>query len=130
MRAFLSFIIIASASLRLSAADTTNAPAKISTLEAAKHYEETMTVTGKVVEVSVLPRITFINLDQPHPDSPLTAVIFPTATNQFPDIKSLKGKSVEISGKIKNYHDKPEIVLESSNQLTVVSASSTNTPAK
>ena len=122
MRAFLSFIIIASASLRLSAADTTtNAPAKISTIEAAKHYEETMTVTGKVVEVSVLPRIAFINLDQPHPDSPLTAVIFPTATNQFPDIKSLKGKSVEISGKIKNYHDKPEIVLESSNQLTVVS---------
>jgi DNA/RNA endonuclease YhcR with UshA esterase domain len=125
MKRFLSLSVIACATLSLSAADTTtNTVAKIGAADAAKHFDETLVVTGQVAEVTVLPRITFINLDQPHPNSPFTCVIFPAATNQFPGIKSLKGKSIEVSGRIKNYHDKPEIVLDTSNQLTVV------TPAK
>lgn len=105
-------------------ADDTNTPAllKIGTADAAKHYDETLIVTGQVAQITIRPGIVFINLDRPYPDSPFTAVIRGSATNQFSNVKALRGKSVEISGKVTNYHDRPEILLTHSNQVTVVSA--------
>jgi len=131
----MKFILTISAALTLTAfmavADPTNnvTPVKIGTTDAAKHYGEEMIVTGTVVQVTVRPAIVFLNLDKPFPDSPFTAVIHPEYTNDFGDLSLLKGKSVEIQGQVKNYHDKPEITLESTNQLKVVGTSmSTNAP--
>jgi DNA/RNA endonuclease YhcR with UshA esterase domain len=131
MRALVSILVIAAVALKLSAAETNGAaPQKIGAGEADKHYDQLMTVTGTVAQVTVRPTIVFLNLDKPHPDSPFVCVIFPAATNQFGNLKALDGKSVEVTGKIKNFHDKPEIVLDSSNQLVVVSsAETTNAPA-
>ena len=132
----MKFILTISAVLTLATylalADQTNsvAPAKIGTADAVKHYDEEMIVTGTVAQVTVHPAIVFLNLDKPFPDSPFTAVIHTEFTNDFGDLSLLKGKSVEIQGKVKNYRDKPEITLESTNQLKVVgSAGSTNAPA-
>lgn len=93
---------------------------KIPAAEASKHYEEDLTVTGKVAQVTIREKVVFINLEHPHPNSPLTGVIFAANTNQFGNLTALKGKSVEITGKIKNFNDTPEVVLDSSNQLKVV----------
>jgi DNA/RNA endonuclease YhcR with UshA esterase domain len=35
-------------------------------------------------------------------------------------ITALDGKSVEAMGKIKDYHDRPEIILDSTNQFKVI----------
>jgi aspartyl/asparaginyl-tRNA synthetase len=116
--------------LRLSAADTNSVVAdKIGTSEADKHYDQLMTVTGTVAQVTIRPKIIFVNLDKPHPDCPFTCVIFPSATNQFSDLKSLEGAAIEVTGKIKSHNDSPEMVLDHSNQLVIVSAG-TNAPAK
>jgi hypothetical protein len=40
--------------------------------------------------------------------------------SQFGDLQKLKNQNVEISGAITEYHDKPEIVLESASQVKVV----------
>jgi DNA/RNA endonuclease YhcR with UshA esterase domain len=114
--------------ISLSAADT-NAPAsskagnatpmKIGTLDATNYYDQTMIVTGKVVQVTIRPSVTFLNLDKPFPNSPFAIVIIHGKSSYYGDANALKGKSVEIRGKIKNYKDKPEIVLDSTNQLTV-----------
>ncbi len=104
----------------LAMADATNAPIKIGTKDADHHYDEVMTVTGSVAQVSLRPTIVFINLDQPYPDSPFAAVIHASATNQFGALRALKGRSVELTGKIINYHDRPEMVLEKPTQLYVV----------
>lgn len=106
----------------LSADPTSNAPLKISAYEATNYFDQTMTVTGTVAQVTVRPSITFLNLDQPHPKSPFTLVIFPDDTAKFGDLKALDGKGVEATGKIKKYHDKPEMVLESTNQLKILPA--------
>ena len=121
MKTFLSILVAATLAIRLSAADT-NAPApfKIGTLEATNFYDQTMIVTGKVAQVTILKSVTFLNLDQPHPDSPFTVVIFHAHSSFYGDANALNGKSIEIKGKIKNYHDKPEIALDSTNQLTVI----------
>ncbi len=124
----------------LPAADT-NAPAgagdaalvKIGALQATNYYDQMMIVTGKVAQVTIRPSVTFLNLDQPYPGSPFAIVIIHGKSNYYGDVDALRGKSIEIRGKITNYHDKPEIVLNSSNQLTVLdftnAASSTSAPA-
>jgi DNA/RNA endonuclease YhcR with UshA esterase domain len=137
MRTFLSILVVLTVAIRLSAADTNapalpktsaSAPLKIGTAEADKYYDQEMIVTGKVAQVTIRPKVIFLNLDRPHPDSPFTVVIFPGT--YLADVKALDGKAVEIKGKIKNYHDKPEIVLDGTDQLTVLdSTASTNAPA-
>ena len=101
-------------------ADSTNMPVKIGATEADQHYDQAMTVTGKVAQVTLRPSIVFINLDHPYPDSPFVAVIHSKDTNQFGDLKSLKGRSVEITGNVQNYHDKPEIVVTNRSQIFVL----------
>ncbi len=98
----------------------TSLPAKIGALEASKFYDESMIVTGKVAQVSSRPTITFINLDLPGRNSPFTAVIFPDNVGLFGDVQRFQGRNVEISGTITEYRSKPEIVLESPNQIKVV----------
>lgn len=106
--------------LKLSAEDT-NATVllKIGTGEAASHYDQEMVVTGKVAQVTIRPTVAFLNLDKPYPDSPFTVVIFPKQRPLFGDLDALRRKTIEIRGTIKKYNDKPEIVLEQTNQLTV-----------
>ena len=137
MRTLLLILVVLTFAAKSPAADTnapappktsTSAPLKIGTGEADKHYGQEMIVTGRVAQVTIRPKVIFLNLDRPHPDSPFTVVIFPGT--YLADVKALDGKAVEIKGKIKNYNDKPEIVLDNPDQLTVLgSTASTNAPA-
>jgi len=103
-----------------SEAPSTAPPKRISAAEAEKHYQETVIVTGKVAQVSIRPKLVYINLDKKYPESPMYCVIFARATNQFGDLKKLEGKQVEITGKIEEYQDKAQIILNSTNQLKVI----------
>lgn len=132
MRIFLSILVLLTFATKLPADDTnaptppknnTSTPLKIGTGEATNHYDEVMIVTGKVAQVTIRPAVTFLNLDKPFPNSPFTVVIFHGHSSFYGDANALKGKSIEIRGKIKNYHDKPEIALDSTNQLTVLGSS-------
>jgi DNA/RNA endonuclease YhcR with UshA esterase domain len=130
MKIFCSILAALAFTYAVSAADT-NAPnpLKIGTSEASNYYDQEMIVTGRVAQVTIRPTITFLNLDKPYPDSPFTVVIFHAHSSFFGDANALKGKSIEIKGKIINYHDKPEIALDSTNQLTVLGTiQSTNAP--
>jgi hypothetical protein len=97
----------------------TTVPKKIGIAEASKFYDESMIVTGKVVQVTSRPSITFINLDESGPNAPFSVIIFPENLSQFGDLQKLQGHSVEISGTVTEYRNKPEIILESTNQLKV-----------
>jgi hypothetical protein len=121
----LNFLVAVVAALATTAfADPDTGPSKIGALDAPKFYGREMIVTGTVAQVTIRPTIVFLNMDKPYPRSPFTLVIFPAATNQFSNLKALKGASVEAKGKIVNYHNRPEIVLEKASQLTVTGAAS------
>ena len=107
---------------RFALADASFPPSKIGAWEASSHYDQLMTVTGIVAQVSLRPAIVFINLDKPYPDSPFVAIIHSRDTNQFAEVRALKGRSVAITGKIINYHGRPEIVLETPGQIKVSGA--------
>ena len=138
MKRILSILAFVAFAVKLSAADTntpavtqTNGPAKIGTAAADKYYDQEMIVTGKVAQVTIRPTVTFLNLDKPYPDSPFTIVIFHGHSSFYGDANSLKGRSVEILGKIRKFHDKPEIALDKLDQLTVIGGwvPSTNAPS-
>ncbi len=121
-------LVVLTFATRLPAEDTNvptppktnaSAPMKIGTGEADKYYDKEMIVTGKVAQVTIRPTVTFLNLDKPFPNSPFTVVIFHGHSSFYGDVNALRGKSIEIRGKIKNYNDKPEIALDNTNQLTV-----------
>ena len=82
-----------------------------------------MVVTGKLVQVTVRPNITFLSLDQTGPNSPFSVVIFPENSSKFTGLEKLKNQSVEISGTIVEYRNKPEIILESPDQIKLVNKS-------
>jgi hypothetical protein len=110
--------------LTLSAdpADTTNAlPQKIGTGDAAKYYDKEMTVTGLVAQVTFHQNVVYLNLDKQYPDTPFAIAIFPKDSKKFGHLFDFYGKNVEATGKIKNYHDKPVIILDNTNELKVVS---------
>lgn len=117
----LSTIAAVATALTVTAAPG-SAPQKIGTLEATNFFGKEMTVTGTVAQVSIRPKIVFLNIDKPYPDSPFTLVIFPAATNQFGNLKALRGMSIEATGVVTNFHDRVEMVLERSNQLRVIGA--------
>ena len=128
MKSFFSILAAVMFTMKLLATDTNatlplasgaTTPSKISTADAANHYDQEMIVTGKVAQVTIRPTVTFLNLDQPFPNSPFTVVIFHGHSSFYGDANALRGKSIEIKGKIKNYQNKPEIALDSMNQLTV-----------
>ena len=143
MRTFLPILAVLTIAIRLPAAETnsltgTNSGAtavfKIGAADAAKYYDQTVVVTGKVAQVTIRPAVTFLNFDKPFPNSPFSVVIFHGHSSFYGDANALKGRNVEIRGKIKNYHDKPEIALDNTNQLTVfgppIPAASPAPPAK
>lgn len=105
---------------KIDSNDKTNAPVQISASEAKEHIGAQARVKGKIAEVNVGGRVTRLNFERPYPKNPFTAVIFSANINQFPEIEKLKNKTVEISGKIAAYHERPEIVLTSSNQVKII----------
>jgi hypothetical protein len=96
--------------------------AKIGAAFAEQHYAETMVVTGRIAgfNMSINGNIVFLDLDKPFPQSPFIARVFSAATNQLGDLRRLKGKAVEIAGKIQERAGKPEIEVETTNQLVIV----------
>jgi len=95
-------------------------PQRIGTADASKYYEETMMVTGRVVQVSVRPNVAILDLDKPPPDTPFTAVIFEENMAQFGDLQKFKNRDVAVSGTVTEYRGKPEIILESPDQMKTV----------
>ena len=131
MRMFLLILALVAAGLKLSAAGTNSlVPLKISTADATNYYDQEMTVTGKVAQVTIRPAVTFLNLDKSYPNSPFAIVIIHGKSSYYGDANALKGKQIEISGKIIKYKDKPEIALDTTNQLTVLDITNSVTKVK
>jgi DNA/RNA endonuclease YhcR with UshA esterase domain len=130
MKSFLSLAFVLSLCTAASAADSDAAgsakPAAtaetniISAVDASKFIGKTATVTGVVSEVHMSAKVVNINFEKPFPKQPFAAAIFSANTNKFSSLDKLKGAVIQVTGKITEYHDRPEIVLNSTNQLQVL----------
>ena len=84
--------------------------------DAAKHVGETAIVEG-VAHVHVKGSTTFLDMGHDYPAQDFAAVIFPDHAAAFGDVKKYEGKTVAVTGKIRDYHGAPEIILDNPDQL-------------
>jgi len=93
----------------------------ISWQDAAKHYGEYATVEGRIVVTHNSGKACFLNF---HPDYKryFTAVIFALDFSHFPESPEnyYYGKKVRVSGYIKEYQGKPEIILDDPSQIEIL----------
>lgn len=94
--------------------------------KAHKYYGEHVTVKGTIVNTYNSGKACFLNF---HPDYKkyFTAVIFRSAFDKFPQHPEdhYYGREVLVTGKIKEYKGKPEIILNNPSQIEI-----TGSPAK
>jgi hypothetical protein len=104
--------ILFTSALFLLLISTNFAQQKISAKDAANYIGKTVTVIDTVSGVYLSKTGTyFINMGGEYPDNAFTAVIFKSDTAKFHAVKSWEGKVVEVTGKIRKYRGKPEIVV-------------------
>ena len=91
--------------------------ATLSPTEAAKHIGEQATVEGPASVYVSKGGTTFIDLGGSGKSAPFTGVIFKDKTSALPAVSSYNGKVVDISGTIKEYRGKPEIIISAASQV-------------
>lgn len=95
------------------------APSGAITPEQAKsHIGERVTVSGVVVKVTVSSKDhTFLNFGAPYPNDIFSVTVFASDAGKFHDLSRLTGKRVAVTGLVKLYRGKPEIVLSDPTDL-------------
>ena len=88
--------------------------------EAPNYIGETKCVSGKVDNVFISEKGNiFLNFCSNYKTCPFTAVIFSSDADKFSNPRQFKGKTVEITGLIKTYQGRPEIILNAPNQIKI-----------
>jgi DNA/RNA endonuclease YhcR with UshA esterase domain len=91
--------------------------------DARSHIGESATVCGIVASTKFAANSrsqpTFLDFDKPYPNAVFTAVIFGSDRQKFgtPEM-SLRGKRVCVTGQIRDYPGRPEIIVNDPSQLT------------
>jgi len=102
----------------LSAGLFSQTPFAVSSRDAAAHVGETVSVRGRVVAVFTSRNYNvFLNFDRPYPNQTFQGVIFRAATAAFGNPRQYEGQEVVVTGRIKLYNGKPEIILDSPSQI-------------
>ena len=99
--------------------------------EAGKHVGEDATVTGKVINVSVIGSgTTFLNFGDRFPKNTFGGVIFAGKKDAVGDVKRYEGKEVAITGRIElDKSGKPQIVINTAEQIKLAGAANPAAPA-
>ena len=103
---------------------TINAQTKIKLEEVSQHIGDSVIVCGKVSDVRYFEnskdKPTFLNIGAKYPNQQLTLVIWETVRTLFDGkLEDLKEKEICITGRIILYKEKPEIVIENSEQIII-----------
>lgn len=107
-RIFFALLLLASPAI----ADTVYSAA-----DAGKHIGETAMVRGRASVYVSRSGVTFVDLDGRGRSAPFTGVIFKDKADAVPNVMQYNGKYISISGLIKNYQGKPEIIINDKSQL-------------
>lgn len=87
--------------------------------DTSKYVGKSVVVEGTVSEVhhAASGKVTFIDMGGQYPDNTFAGVIFSDDAGKFPDVDSLEGKTVDVTGTIKLYQGRTEIILNNAAQI-------------
>lgn len=117
----MSFIKALVLTLAFVAAPVSGFAASVGPNDAAKYIGKTVTVEGRVSEVKFDDRsgVTFIDMGGRYPNHTFTGIIFSDSTGKFPDVASYEGRIIGVTGMVRDYKGKPEIILRNPGQITL-----------
>ena len=98
----------------------TEPQAHISAVEAAGYIGKVVTVEGFVADVYKTEKVAYLNFVEKYPKNPFSGVIFASKFDKFGDLNIYEGKNVEITGRISVYKEKPQIILDSKDQIKIL----------
>ena len=96
------------------------APVRIKSTEAKSYIGEYAIVQGYVASVYEREKVAYLNFEKSYPDNPFTATIFAKHFSDFDDLTQFENRTVEVKGKITEYKGKPQIILNSEEQINII----------
>ena len=77
-------------------------------------------IDGYYLDTRSSKQPTFLDMGAPYPDQPLVIVVWGDERSHFSyPLESLKGKSICVSGLVRLYRGKPEIVVSDEKQISL-----------
>jgi hypothetical protein len=94
--------------------------ATVSPVEAKNYVGKYAAVNGFVADVFKNQKVAYLNFIEKFPRNPFSAVIFESKFNEFGDLNNYRNKFVEVKGRISLYRGRPQIILNSTDQIRVI----------
>jgi DNA/RNA endonuclease YhcR with UshA esterase domain len=92
---------------------------KIPIESVSKYMGQKVTVCSKVYGIKSLEKVSFINLGASYPNSLLTIVIFARDKANFKEpLETYSDKNICVTGVLKEYNGKPEIIISNPADIT------------
>ena len=93
---------------------------RISSKDVRQHIGDSLCVTGLVAEVFLNDKVAYLNMDNKFPKNAFSCAIFSLKFTEFGDLSKYKGKNIEVTGKISTFKNKPQIILNSKDQIKIL----------
>lgn len=87
---------------------------------AARHVGDSVRVTGYVADVIETPKVIYLNFEKKFPKNTFTCAVFPANAARFGDLKLFAGRTVEVTGKITTFRNKPQMILWTEAQIKIL----------
>lgn len=93
---------------------------RITTSEAGVNIGKEVVLAGVVAQVTKRNKVSYLNFDNKYPKHTFTGVIFASNYAKFGDLSIYEKKNVELTGTITEYNGKPQIILNSPEQIKII----------
>jgi len=97
-----------------------NSKTNITSREVKAHIGDSLTIKGFVADVYVSEKVTYLNFENKFPKNIFSCAIFSSKAEAFGDLSKYKSKEVEVTGKITTYKNKPQVILNSPDQIKIL----------
>lgn len=84
------------------------------------HIGKIVIVIGVVSDVHVSEKVAYFNFGNKFPKNDFSGIVFKDKFSEFDDLENFKDKLVEITGNVSVYRNKPQIILNSSDQIKIL----------
>ncbi|MFZ1321560.1 MAG: hypothetical protein WAT71_08400 [Ignavibacteria bacterium] len=92
----------------------------VSSEKVKDHIGKLVTVKGIISNVYVSEKVAYLNFGNKFPKNDFSGVVFAGKFSEFEDLESFKDKLVEITGSVSVFRNKPQIILNSPDQIKII----------
>ena len=93
---------------------------RITTAELKSSIGNKVILKAYIADVTVREKVAYLNFDGKYPKNTGSVTIFAANFDKFGDMTKYKNKNVEVTGYLSEYQGKPQIILNSPEQIKIL----------